>query len=182
LRSNASTPTYATVKVGSIVLNTGSTVNTIDNDTTLAADSATALPTQHAVKTYVDTTFSASANTIYQGNSSVTVHDTGTGYVESTIDGTVIANLNSSGFQVDVVSSRSTNGNLTLTANGTGEVVIDKALAMPYLGSTPVAAGFTNKIYTNTPGSGGSGVFFVNTTYSDELVSKTKAIVYGIIF
>lgn len=47
---------------------------------------------------------------------------------------------------------------------------------------TPSSESGYNKLYSATPSSGGSGIFFTNTTASDELVSKSKAIVYGIIF
>jgi len=43
------------------------------------------------------------------------------------------------------------------------------------------AAGKT-RLYADTPDAGGTGLFFQNTTSNDELVSRRKAIVYGIIF
>ena len=36
--------------------------------------------------------------------------------------------------------------------------------------------------YTGNPGGGGTGLYYVNTDQSDELVSRRKAIIYGIIF
>jgi hypothetical protein len=36
--------------------------------------------------------------------------------------------------------------------------------------------------YTGTAGGGGTGLYYVNTNQSDELVSRRKAIIYGIIF
>jgi hypothetical protein len=48
--------------------------------------------------------------------------------------------------------------------------------------SNPAAVAGYNKVYAKTPATGGSGLFFTNTTQTDELVSKTKAIVFGIIF
>lgn len=47
---------------------------------------------------------------------------------------------------------------------------------------TPSSESGYNKLYSATPSSGGSGLFFTNDSTSDELVSKSKAIVYGIIF
>ena len=47
---------------------------------------------------------------------------------------------------------------------------------------TPSSESGYNKLYAATPSSGGSGIFFTNSTATDELVSKSKAIVYGIIF
>ena len=49
-------------------------------------------------------------------------------------------------------------------------------------GSAPASATSATLLYGGTAGGGGSGVFFVDGTTSDELVSKSKAIVYGLIF
>ena len=48
--------------------------------------------------------------------------------------------------------------------------------------SMPSNVANTVAIYSNTTGSGGTGLYFTSDTASDELVSKSKAIVYGIIF
>jgi hypothetical protein len=39
-----------------------------------------------------------------------------------------------------------------------------------------------NKVYSKATGAGGSGLYFKSSTDTDELVSKTKAIVFGIVF
>lgn len=53
-----------------------------------------------------------------------------------------------------------------------------------YFGYQSMPSNVTNTvaIYSNTTGSGGTGLYFTSDTASDELVSKSKAIVYGIIF
>jgi len=67
--------------------------------------------------------------------------------------------------------------------SGTASVAIDSPLKLkeyPY-GITPEA--FNTTIYNSgTPGGGGTGLYYVNTDTSDELVSRRKAIIYGIIF
>jgi hypothetical protein len=50
------------------------------------------------------------------------------------------------------------------------------------IGSTPVAVANSAAIYNKAEGGGGTGVYVKSTTVDDELVSKSKAIVYGIIF
>jgi len=176
--------TLAGLYVNSIQLINGQTVNDIDDDVNLTNDSSVAVPTQHAVKTYVDTSIAATANTIFENDTSVTVYDLGVSgsYVETTVDGSVRSQLNSSGFYIDTLGSYSSNTNLTITANGTGEIIVQKVMIMPYQDSTPAALASNNKFYAATPGSGGTGLYYVNNTSSDELVSRTKAIVYGIIF
>jgi len=71
----------------------------------------------------------------------------------------------------------------TNVLTGTASVAIDSPLKLkeyPY-GVTPEE--FNTTIYNSgTPGGGGTGLYYVNTTDSDELVSRRKAIIYGIIF
>jgi hypothetical protein len=51
-------------------------------------------------------------------------------------------------------------------------------------GNTATPANVANAVtlYSNAVGSGGTGLYFTSSSAHDELVSKTKAIVYGIIF
>jgi len=62
-------------------------------------------------------------------------------------------------------------GNVNLT---TGLQLADTA--------TPGSVANTTVLYGNVAGSGGTGVYFVDGSTADELVSKSKAIVFGIIF
>jgi len=48
--------------------------------------------------------------------------------------------------------------------------------------SAPGSVANTTVLYGNVAGSGGTGVYFVDGSTADELVSKSKAIVFGIIF
>lgn len=50
------------------------------------------------------------------------------------------------------------------------------------IGTTPVYVGNGVALYNNTQGAGGTGVFVINSSVNDELVSKTKAIIYSLIF
>jgi hypothetical protein len=50
------------------------------------------------------------------------------------------------------------------------------------IGSTPTYTGNGVAVYNNTIGGGGTGLYVKNSQVDDELVSKSKAIVYGIIF
>jgi hypothetical protein len=62
-------------------------------------------------------------------------------------------------------------------------VSINNILTFSSNASTPTAASIT-KIYSKTVGSGGTGVFFVNSTVDSgaegELISKKKARAYAI--
>ena len=155
---------FAPLKVSSITLDSGNTVDNIDDDTTLAADSSSRVPTQHAVKAYIAST----ANTIFEDDSSVTVHDSGIGgYVETIIDGVNTAVIDGTSFRVNNISSYDINNDLTISADGTGEIVIQNVITMPYQVSNPLSLAGNNKFFAYTPGSGGSGLYFVNTTYAE---------------
>ena len=48
--------------------------------------------------------------------------------------------------------------------------------------ATPANVANAVALYSNAVGSGGTGLYFTSTSANDELVSKSKAIVFGIIF
>lgn len=48
--------------------------------------------------------------------------------------------------------------------------------------ATPANLANAVALYSNVVGGGGTGLYFTSTQANDELVSKSKAIVYGIIF
>ena len=73
------------------------------------------------------------------------------------------------------------NGDIVMDPDGTGQLKINHAISL-HNESDPSATADYNKLYAKTPSEGGSGVFFVNSTTSDELVSKTKAMVFALIF
>jgi hypothetical protein len=74
------------------------------------------------------------------------------------------------------------NGDIIIDPNGTGQLKINHEVSLQNQGSDPSPSFNYNKLYAKTPSNGGSGVFFVNSTSSDELVSKTKAMVFALIF
>ena len=91
---------------------------------------------------------------------------------------TVTINLDQNLNNINSISNGSTNGDLTLTANGTGAVVVNNILTFNGSASTPTASAVT-KLYNKTAGGGGTGVFFVNSAVDSgvegELISKKKA-------
>lgn len=81
----------------------------------------------------------------------------------------------------NIVSAQS-NEDIQLVPNGTGRVTIASALKLNDVASTPASATGATLLYADTAAGGGTGVYFVDGSTSDELVSKAKAIVYGLIF
>lgn len=91
---------------------------------------------------------------------------------------TVTVALNNDLSNITSITSDSSNGNLELTANGTGSIVINNILTFDSNTSTP-SAGSITKLYSKTASGGGTGVFFVNSNVNSgtegELISKNKA-------
>ena len=57
-------------------------------------------------------------------------------------------------------------------------------LGYQVFGNTATPANVANSValYSNVTGSGGTGLYFTSASANDELVSKSKAIVFAIIF
>ena len=91
---------------------------------------------------------------------------------------TVTITLDSDLTNITSITSDSSNGNLTLKANGTGDIVVNDTLTFSNAASTPTASAVT-KLYNKTAGGGGTGLYFNNSNISSgtegELISKSKA-------
>ena len=87
-------------------------------------------------------------------------------------------NLNQNLVDVNSIDTGSSNANLILRANGSGDVEISDTLTFSAAASTPTATSVT-KIYNKTVSGGGTGIFFINSAVSSgtegELISKKKA-------
>jgi hypothetical protein len=88
-------------------------------------------------------------------------------------------NLETNGFNI---VSAITNEDIQLVPSGTGKVTVASALKLNDQAVTPSSVSGATLLYADTAAGGGTGVFFVDGSTSDELVSKSKAIVYGLIF
>jgi hypothetical protein len=111
------------------------------------------------------------ANTVlFAGDSNIST----TTYEPDTVKIRLTQNLNN----INSISNGSTNGDLILSANGTGGVVVNNILTFNSNASTPAATAIT-KMYSKTVGGGGTGIFFINSAVSSgtegELISKKKA-------
>jgi hypothetical protein len=96
----------------------------------------------------------------------------------TSIVGDTVLRYNSASGQLSV-------GNLQLTTNSirnfTGPLQVGSPIQMPY-SAQPASVSSKVTLYANVPGSGGTGVYFVNTSAQDELISKSKATVLALIF
>jgi hypothetical protein len=88
---------------------------------------------------------------------------------------TITISLKNDLSNITSVTSDASNSNLTLTANGTGSIVINNIITFASTASDP-ATGATTKLYYKTVGGGVSGVYFKNPAgVVGELISKAKA-------
>jgi len=165
-------------------------VSTIDNITHANIKVATTpAHANHATsKSYVDSTAASSIMIAGDDSSLITLGgstDTlqllgGRNLSNTTVVGvdSITFNLNNDLTGITSITSDTSNGNLTLATNGTGDVVINDTLTFSAAASTPTATSVT-KIYNKTVGGGGTGVFFINSAVSSgtegELISKSKA-------
>lgn len=75
------------------------------------------------------------------------------------------------------------NGDVVITTDGTGLLKLNKVVSIQDQASAPTSTTGYNKLYSSaTQTGGGSGLYFVNNSTSDELVSRTKALAYSLIF
>ena len=112
------------------------------------------------------------------------------------VDGIVVAEITTAGIGVvggaiideiaiteNFITTTNSNNNLELRASGTGVVLIDDVLGLNNQGADPASTSGMNKIYSKgTVGTGGTGVYFKNTTQSGELISSKKALLYALLF
>lgn len=80
------------------------------------------------------------------------------------------------------VESTISNTDLILVSPGSGSVQIQDTLKMPYVNPDPSAETNNVKVFMKAPDVGQSGIYFVNTKYKDELISRRKAVAFSILF
>lgn len=83
------------------------------------------------------------------------------------------------------ISNNSTSTDLILQPLTGNYVAIREGMKLGTIdtGTVVTADGNNSTIYyTGNPGGGGTGIYYVNSDASDELVSRRRAIIYGIIF
>lgn len=103
----------------------------------------------------------------------------GTQVLEANATSLTYANVSVSG---NTVSNAATNEDLILSTTGTGELLINPVVTMTEQAGDPTPQAGEQKFYAKTPGAGGSGLYVANQNATDELVTKSKAIVFSMIF
>ena len=90
-----------------------------------------------------------------------------------------VQNIRIAGNEISTITS---NQDLIISSDGSGSVVVNDVLKLT-ISSDPAYEVDGVKVYAKTQAYGGSGIFFVNKENNrDELISKSKAIAYSMIF
>jgi hypothetical protein len=83
----------------------------------------------------------------------------------------------------EIKSTGANSPDLILTSQSSGTVIVNSGIELTYtLPPKNVNNHSINIHSTSTIGGGGTGLYFVNSSRGDELVSRKRAIIYGIIF
>lgn len=80
------------------------------------------------------------------------------------------------------LQASNTNSNIRLETNGTGKVEITYALQYNNTSISPAYVDNSTIVYAGTPGTGTSGLYTVNSSYRGELVLKSRALLFSMIF
>jgi hypothetical protein len=155
---------------------------TVDYESHVTSDDH--IPNYKKVQDYVAYYYSAHPPTqIVDYDSRVTVSDsTSSGFpskIEFVVNNVNKMTLDATGAQI---------GNITFNNNDITNPITDlisfqSYLSIPNKVATPSTPSASVKLYSKvTPGNGGTGLFFVNTQgTNDELISRTKALLFSLI-
>jgi len=125
---------------------------------------------------------SISQNTIRENDTKVQTYDadiSGVSEITFEVDGIEKASVNTYGLNVG--NLRFNNNSISNVSND--NILLDNTLNIANKTSVPsTPTGYVKLYSSNVPGNGGTGLYFVNTTgVNDELVSKTRALLYALI-
>jgi hypothetical protein len=141
------------------------------------------IPNIRAVADYINILLpTVIVSKIQENDTIVQVRDADTSGVSEIIfevDGAQRAVINNSGLNVDNIRIR----NNTISNFSNDNLLVDSILSIANRTGTPTTPIGYVKLYSkNDPGTGGTGLYFTNTTgTTDELISKTKALLYSLI-
>lgn len=85
-------------------------------------------------------------------------------------------------FNSNEITNSNTNENIYIRTQGTGKLQVNYGIQLETIAGTPAFVSGNSILYSNSPGLGDSGIFFTNSTNTDELISKNKAFVLSMLF
>jgi hypothetical protein len=82
----------------------------------------------------------------------------------------------------EINTGTETNLNIVVRTAGTGKLQTNYAFQIDNIGSIPTAPSGSAVVYSSGPSVGTTGLFYVNSNKSGELISKNKALLFSMIF
>jgi len=156
----------------------------LNNSNTATYSANSGLITHKSASTYAGIRYNNNNTKWELSTSTDPTGDTGTWSEIGTASAGSVAGSNTQ-VQFNNAGNFGASANFTFTdtsqLNVTGNVNISTGLQLAD-SAVPGAVTNTTVLHGGVAGSGGSGVYFVDGSTTDELVSKSKAIVFGIIF
>lgn len=99
---------------------------------------------------------------------------------------TAIFNDRMSLFDIEIsdrkISTSNTNDSITIETNGTGKLIVNAPLQIQNQGFAPAAVANASIIYSSNQGAGSTGIFFINSQSTDELIAKNRALLLSMLF
>ena len=135
---------------------------------------------QKGPSTFAGLRFDTTANTWQISNA---VNADGSAITSYANIGTSTLAIGGSNTQVQFNQNSALGASANLTFDYANNILkIQGAEVLGNIGTSPSVPSNAVALYNNTIGGGGTGVYVLSSSVDDELVSKSKAIVYGIIF
>jgi hypothetical protein len=135
--------------------------------------------THTSVSTFAGIRYNATATQWEISSSTDTTGLTGTWSAIATGNATV----GGANTEVQFNDGGSFGGNANLTFDkAVSKLTVQGQMVLGNIGTTPSSTANAAALYNNVEGSGGTGVYVKSSTVDDELVSKSAAIVFAIIF
>ena len=177
----------ANIKFNGQVTQIGNTTTVFDFITVAANNTGAitdmGLLAQISNTTFAGLRFDTTANT-WQISSSVLANGAPVAaYANLAVSGSANSTVAGSNTQVQFNQSGAFGASANLTFDyANNKLTIQGYEVLGNIGTTPATPSNAVALYNNTIGGGGTGVYVLSSSVNDELVSKSKAIVYGIIF
>jgi len=177
----------ANIKLNGQVTQIGNTTTVFDFITVAANNTGAitdmGLIAQKTGNTFAGLRFDTVANT-WQISSSVAANGAPVAaYANLAISGSANSTVAGSNTQIQYNQGNSFGASSNLTFDyANNKLTLQGYQVLGNIGAAPTTPSNAVAIYNNTVGGGGTGVYVLSSAVNDELVSKSKAIVYGIIF
>ena len=80
------------------------------------------------------------------------------------------------------IVNNDTNTNIILRTNGTGKLEIQAPMIFEHTGSSPAHTSGYSTIHGNPVAAGGTGLYFVTSSINGEIISKSRSLLYSMLF